>query len=210
MHIYAFGSVCRGDISRDSDIDLLAVVCGHDPRFDADVYSVYSYRRVRDIWTEGNPFAWHLFLESKLLFASDSSDFLHSLGEPQPYRHCLRDCEKFYALFREACASLETNEWSAVFDLSTVFLALRNFATCFSLGLTEEPNFSRHSAIRLRCDPLNMPRKPYEILERSRILCTRGYGAKITGGEVRATIEHLAQVDEWMLRLLVEVRRYAA
>jgi hypothetical protein len=53
MHIYAFGSVCRGDISPGSDVDLLAVVEGHDARFSPDDYSIYSYERVREIWEEG-------------------------------------------------------------------------------------------------------------------------------------------------------------
>lgn len=210
MHIYAFGSVCRGDVSVGSDVDLLVIVHGHDARFDADTYSIYSYERIREIWNEGNPFAWHLHLESKLLFASDETDFLCSLGIPQPYRHHARDCDKFYALFREAYRSLEMNTASIVFDLSTVFLSLRNFATCLSLGLSDQPDFSRHAAIRLPDDPLDIPRRPYEILERTRILCTRGYGATITQDELRIAVASLPQIDKWMARLLLEVKRRAA
>src|SRR5262249_8872008 len=102
MHIYAFGSVCRGDVSLGSDVDLLAIVTGYDDRFDPDIYSIYSYQRIREIWKEGNPFGWHLTLEGKLLFASDGSDFLQGLGAPERYQHCLRDCVKFHTLFREA------------------------------------------------------------------------------------------------------------
>lgn len=32
MHIYAFGSICRGEIDKNSDIDLLAIVDGFDAR----------------------------------------------------------------------------------------------------------------------------------------------------------------------------------
>jgi len=80
MHIYAFGSVCRGEVSRDSDIDLLCIDEGTQAdRFDPELYSVYSYERIRELWSEGNPFAWHLWLESRLLFSSDAEDHL-SLG----------------------------------------------------------------------------------------------------------------------------------
>ena len=75
MHIYIFGSICRGDLREGSDIDLLALVEGYDSRFDPDTFSVYSYSRIADLWAEGNPFAWHLFLESRLVFASDQRTF---------------------------------------------------------------------------------------------------------------------------------------
>ena len=76
MHVYAFGSLCRGEIRPDSDIDLLAIVDGYDSRFDQNVFSIYSYTRLAELWNEGNPFGWHLFLESRLIFSADGSDFL--------------------------------------------------------------------------------------------------------------------------------------
>src|SRR6266404_1037927 len=105
MHIYAFGSVVRGDISRGSDVDLLAVVEGQDSRFDPSMFSVYSYDRLKTLWTEGNPFSWHLSLESKLLYSTDESDFFNELGRPRRYQNCVGDCEKFFALFSDAQSS---------------------------------------------------------------------------------------------------------
>src|SRR5262245_60779312 len=99
-HIYAFGSVCRGDVSPGLDVDLLAVVQRYDPRFSPDTYSIYSYERIGELWAEGNPFAWHLSLESKLLYSPDRSDFLRSLGRPRSYRRCYQDCSKFFVLFQ--------------------------------------------------------------------------------------------------------------
>jgi len=198
MHIYAFGSVCRGDISPKSDIDLLAITDGHDSRFDPDIYSIYSYKRIKELWQEGNPFAWHLALESKLLYSSDQNDYLKTLGNPASYRNCVRDCEKFYALFCEARASLAANFTGRVFDLSTIFLSIRNIATCFSLGVTTNPDFSRNSATRLETLSINISSGAYQVLERARILCTRGHGNDITKSEVDIAILEFDEIDEWM------------
>jgi hypothetical protein len=179
MHIYAFGSVCRGDVSAYSDVDLLAIVESDDSRFDPNVYSIYSYKRIKELWEEGNPFAWHLALESRLLFSSDGADYLKVLGNPKPYRHCVRDCEKFRALFREGYESVVAGNSSVVFDLSAIFLSIRNLASCFSLGVTDRPNFSRSSALCLGTRSLLLPQDSYRVLERARILCTRGQGANI-------------------------------
>jgi predicted nucleotidyltransferase len=82
VHIYAFGSICRGEIDTKSDIDLLAIVGGNDNHFDTSTYSMYSYNRLTELWLEGNPFAWHLATESKLIYSSDEKDFIKDLGSP--------------------------------------------------------------------------------------------------------------------------------
>jgi hypothetical protein len=210
MHIYAFGSVCRGDVSLGSDVDLLAVVEGFDARFSPEAYSIYSYRRIQEIWDEGNPFAWHLSREAKLLFTSDATDVLRSLGSPAPYRNCSADCAKFHALFRDAMTSAQTGGTTLVFDLSTIFLSVRNIATCFSLGVLARPDFSRHSALRLGDHSLEIPRKPYEVLERSRILCTRGYGNKVMPEEAEIACAQFPHVEKWMNRLSAEAQSHAA
>jgi hypothetical protein len=196
-------------VSPGSDIDLLAIVDGYDPRFDADIYSIYSYKRIQEIWKEGNPFAWHLSLEAKILYTSDKSDIISSLGSPEIYQNCVRDCGKFFSLFREARISLENNSISKVFDLSTVFLSIRNIATCFSLGVLKQPDFSRHSALHLGDHSLKIPPQPYEVLERSRILCTRGHGSKITPDEAEIAFAQFPQTEQWMARLVMEAKRHA-
>ncbi|MCU1269096.1 MAG: nucleotidyltransferase [Acidobacteriaceae bacterium] len=207
MHIYAFGSVCRGEISQDSDVDLLVIGGADASQYDPDTYSIYSYDRIKGLWREGNPFAWHLFLESKLLFSSDRQDFLQSLGSPTAYKHCTRDCERFLALFRDACSSLACGE-SQVFDLSTIFLSMRNIATCFSLGVTERPDFSRSSALRLGPNSVSLPVDSYQVLERARVLCTRGHGPKITDEEVEATKRHMNEVYDWMKQLVEKAKEH--
>jgi Nucleotidyltransferase domain len=205
MHIYAFGSVCRGDVSPGSDIDLLAIVDGQDARFSPIDYSIYSYDRIKEIWEEGNPFAWHLSLEARLLYASNQLDFLRALGEPSLYKNCRQDCEKFFSLFKDARASFESQAETRVFDLSTMFLAIRNFATCFSLCNLGKVDFSRNSALRLGARSLCISSRAYDVLERSRILCTRGIGPSITDKEAEAASGQFSVVEKWMGKLLTEV-----
>ena len=208
MHIYAFGSVCRGDVSLDSDVDLLAVVDGYDARFDPNVYSIYSYKRIKEIWQDGSPFAWHLSLESKPLFLGNNVDYLAGLGRPGPYGFCARDCEKFYMLFCDARASLLSTKRSIVFDLSTIFLSIRNIATCFSLGATEQPDFSRHSALRLKGHGLQISSDAYRVFERARLLCTRGKGKSLTDNDIELAIDNFEPIYEWMAQLSMEAKRY--
>ncbi len=206
MHLYAFGSICRGDVTPGSDIDILAITEGHDPRLDLTTYSIYSYARLRKIWEEGNPFGWHLYLESRLLFADNATDFLRSLGPPRPYRAVFRDCEKFARLFSAARESVERGTNSIVFEFSTLFLAVRNFATCFSLGLTEYPNFSRRAALGLGPLSLSIDARAFEILERARILSTRGVGEGINEEDVQRTISSFDAIQTWINVLSARTR----
>lgn len=206
MHIYAFGSICRGDISLDSDIDLLAVVEGRDDRISPDTFSIYSYKRIQELWQEGNPFAWHLSLEARLIFTSDQTNYLKSLGSPEKYRKCLQDCEKFFLLFQEAHTSILKGSNSMIFDFSIVFLSIRNIATCFSLGVIGQPNFSRNSALCLESNSIPLDLCSYHVLERARILCTRGYGDKLTDDEIGTMIQGLNEIHEWMYNLVEKAR----
>ena len=205
MHIYAFGSVCRGEITFGSDVDVLAITTGPDSRFDPDVYSVYSHERIKQLWLRGNPFAWHLALESRLLYASDDKDFIRDLGQPSPYTSVVHDCEKFFRIFNEARSALHAGTASAHFELSTIFLATRNFATCYSLGTTEKPDFSRNSALRLREDSIPVSSSAYSTLERCRILCTRGTGVAPQSEEVAETVSQLHHIEKWMDSLLKRI-----
>jgi len=199
MHIYAFGSICRGEIDKGSDVDLLACVDGSAPHIDTEKYSVYQYGRLKALWDEGNPFAWHLHLESKLLFASDGADFLEGLGAPAAYTQGHEDCEKFRVLFERSYDAVGQSSNSAIFHLSCIFLALRNFATCHSLTLGE-PIFSRQSPLRVS-PSLDIGSEAFSILTRARLLSTRGYGEPITSNEVNTAMEAVRIVPQWMRAL---------
>jgi hypothetical protein len=197
-HIYAFGSICRGQITAGSDIDLLAAVSGSQNEFDRSVFSIYSHSRLKEIWFEGNPFAWHLHHEARLIHASDGRDFLADLGVPHPYCRRYQDCERFLQLLKQARSSVERDHGSVTFDLSAAFLGLRNFASCYVLGNVGQHDFSRNVAVRLmeRNPPISTT--AYDILERARLLCTRGYGELLTSAEVYCGIECLPDLETWM------------
>jgi hypothetical protein len=188
-----------------SDIDVLALTDGLDSRFDPDVYSVYSYRRIERLWREGSAFAWHLSLESKLLHAGDGTDFLAELGTPLPYARGHKDCQKFMNLLATAMASLNEGSIAPWFELSTAFLAARNFATCYSLAKSDTPDFSRNAAIRLGPDSVPISSDAYDVLQRSRLLSTRGLGVVPTEMELREGAFSLGDIKQWMERLLERI-----
>jgi hypothetical protein len=191
-----------------SDIDLLAITDGDDRRFDLETYSRYSYARLQELWQEGNPFAWHLSLESKLLFGENDRDFLRDLGAPAPYRRVAADCDKFARLFQAARGAVKAGSNSVVFELSTIFLAARNIATCFSLGCTERPDFSRRSALRLGSDSLAIDQIAFETLERARVLSTRGVGPLLSHHEIQTATACFAELEVWMSGLCAKTRSH--
>ncbi|WP_052593390.1 nucleotidyltransferase domain-containing protein [Aureispira sp. CCB-QB1] len=205
MYIYAFGSVCRGEIDPSSDIDLLVVInkTEQNPyrQFNMEQYSVYSFERLNKIWIEGNPFAWHLYTEAKFLFSDNGENLLENIPPPSPYTNEERDCKKFYNLFLESMDSLKENPNSQIFDLSMIFLAIRNFASCYSLGVLKQYNFSRFSALKLGEDSLNIPPLIFSILERARILTTRGIGEKINTSEISKVISQEISLKNWFSSL---------
>lgn len=205
MHIYVFGSICRGEVTLGSDIDLLACVNDDRHDFDSNKYSIYTYESLKNLWIEGNPFAWHLHKESKLIYASDGLSFLDTLGSPSPYCNGREDCEKFYSLFSSSRQSMERGDNSKIFNLSSVFLSIRNISTCYALhnGLTI---FSRKSAFLI--DPkLEIPSNVYSTLERARILATRGFGAVPTQVEINEVVDEFDKIDLWMGVILSKVNK---
>jgi hypothetical protein len=144
----------------------------------------------------------------KLLFSNDGSNLFSALGPPKRYQACRQDCEKFYELSRAAKDSFANGDGTRIFGLSTIFLAIRNFATCFSLGVTQEPDFSRHSALRLGGNSLAIAPRAYSILERARILCTRGQGEIITDDETQLAADEFSHIEDWMTQLLEKVGHY--
>jgi hypothetical protein len=203
-HFYAFGSICRGEVDRSSDVDLLACITGPNPDIDTEKFSVYQHDRLRRLWTEGNPFAWHLHLESRLLFSSDGIDFIASLGVPAAYTAVAEDCEKFAHLFSESFDQLSKTRVNATFNLSCLFLSIRNFATCYSIW-RGHPIFSRKSPLLIDV-PLSIDAEAFSVLTRARVLSTRGIGYALSDEEVMLVLKAVPSIQAWICQLLTEVR----
>ena len=195
-HIYAFGSICRGEMDGSSDIDLLACLSKPNPKIDPNKFSIYTYERIKELWMEGNPFSWHLHLESKMIHSSDGSNFLEELKEPSEYNNVTEDCDKFRNLFAESYLSLLESHNSMVFNLSCMFLATRNFATCHSLGIGK-PVFSRLSPLMID-KKLPIDNKTFDIFARARILSTRGHGTMVSINDIEAAKFAAPIITEWM------------
>jgi predicted nucleotidyltransferase len=207
MHIYAFGSICRGELDIDSDIDLLAI-SDSKTGFDPNTFSIYSYNRIRELWEEGNPFAWHLAFESRLIFSSDKSDFLEELGIPNEYKKVNEDCAKFDLLFHTTLRSLTESPENYVFELSNIYLAIRNYATCFGLGCLGVKQFSRYSPLRIQEYSLSISPVSFSILQRARFLCTRGRGAMIDSEQFTLVAKEFPLIQSWIEKLNTKMLAY--
>ncbi len=194
--VYIFGSVVRGEIDQYSDIDLLLITDETIENIDPNKYSIYSPERIKELYAEGNPFAWHLYYESKLVFTSEQ-DFLASLGKPSNYINCKSDLLKFKKLFDDSTASINENDFSIIFDLAMIFLAIRNFATCYSLGSYEKPIFSRTTFEKLHDYPLNLDDEVKELLMMSRISSTRGIEYSIENKSLSLLKLNLGKIENW-------------
>ncbi|TXK94211.1 nucleotidyltransferase [Methylococcaceae bacterium CS1] len=199
-HIYAFGSVCRGEVDPSSDIDLLACLSKPQQKYDTEKFSIYSHERIQELWLEGNPFSWHLHLESKLIYSTDGSNFLSDLGKPAKYLKYLEDCNKFNQLFLESYHTLLQSRVSSIFHLSCMFLATRNFAMCYSLG-AGNPIFSRLSPLELE-QKLAISQEDFDLYARARILSTRGYGSVISRTEIEKALGVAPAIIDWMNELI--------
>lgn len=196
MHIYAFGSICRGEYFQNSDIDLLVCIekdAKHE--FSHKKFSIYDYSRLQELWQEGNPFAWHLFLESKLIYSSDGKNYLGNLGMPKKYGNFSFDFAKFENLFLLSVDGLNCNN-SEIFNLACIFLSLRNIATCYSLYVGS-PVFSRYSPYLIDI-PIELDESLFKILENARILSTRGVGNAITQYEIDKVRRNIHLIHDWI------------
>lgn len=207
MYIYTFGSVCRGEVDYFSDIDLLVIKSSGETLtgIDPNIYSIYSEERINQLWKEGNPFAWHLFLESRIVFSPNGKNFITELGEPQKYKKGKDDLMKFYKLFADSYESLTVSSDSRDFDLSMIFLAIRNFASCYALGFLNQKIFSRTSAMNILSDSIKISEKSFRLLMQARILSTRGIGENISVEDYNYISKEFKLISDWFQSILKKV-----
>jgi predicted nucleotidyltransferase len=185
---YIFGSVGRGQQDGLSDLDILAVVKNGRGRVADNVVIAtvpdefkslkasiawYGGDRLREMFKNGELFAWHLHRETIPMF--DPEGFLAKLGKPSEYREFLADIFSFRKVIIGIPPQLTLNVFNAVYEAGLFYVCLRNIAMAASWVLCEAPDFSRYSPFNLAgIDPCPISVRDYEITMACRLAGQRG------------------------------------
>jgi hypothetical protein len=171
--LYIFGSAVRGEVEKNSDIDVLVVV---DNAQRASMYpvtwSVYTKESIKRYFSEGRLFAWHLYLDAKCIHHGDSKPFIEGLGEPSKFRNLSEDFCSLRDLINCSLNEIKTTK-SEIFEIGLIYTALRDIAMLASTKLHDRPCFSRYSPYKLSIE-LPIPKDLYELMIEARLTSTRG------------------------------------
>lgn len=161
--VYVFGSVARGERDERSDLDLLAVV--EDGKGKVDEREVlafvprdcreleasiswYGRKRLRQMFANGELFAWHLHGEAKPIF--EFEPVLASFGQPSRYVDAVEDIASFRKVLSGIPEQIQMAPDNASYELGLVYVCLRNICMSASAVLNDKPDFSRYSPFNLR------------------------------------------------------------
>ena len=176
--LYIFGSAVRGEVATNSDIDVLVITVQVEKRLTfPDSWSVYSKKSIEKLFSQGKLFAWHLHLDAKCIYSSESKNFLEQLGEPAQYKDLLGDFCSLSELLDDSLSEMKITN-SEVFEIGIIYTVLRDIAMVASTVLCDRPCFSRYSPYKI---PLKIPLSQdlYESMIEARLTSTRGL--KFTG-----------------------------
>ncbi|RKP47869.1 nucleotidyltransferase domain-containing protein [Cohnella endophytica] len=139
--IYLFGSYARGDYDRTSDIDILVIIEDCDEHqlieqkkaivkeLNLPPYWISVYRKssIIDMSNYGSYFLWHLKYEGIHLY-SKSIFFETILAELPPFQRLEENLKDYFLVCRDIRASLDIDQSTINYDLSTLASIIRN--TC--------------------------------------------------------------------------------
>lgn len=171
--IYVFGSICRGESTPTSDVDVLVVPFEVDSAQFPQNWSIYSPELLSEYFKAGRLFAWHLHLEAKCVFSLRGEPFLASLGPPAPYSTIVEDIDDLEVLLNEALNELTAGTQNVIYELGIAYTAIRDLAMSASWSLLASPCFSADAPYRLPVDP-PLPRDIYHQAMVARHASTRG------------------------------------
>ena len=147
--IYVFGSICRGESCPTSDVDVLVLPFNDDRSNFPTSWSIYAPELVREYFTQGRLFAWHLHLEAKCLFSPYEIPFLSVLGSPAPYTTMSKDIDELEELLQETIHELESGTRNVVYELGITYTAIRDLAMSASWAWLGAPCFSSNAPYQL-------------------------------------------------------------
>jgi hypothetical protein len=217
--VYIFGSVGRGEHDERSDLDLLAVVkdgagrlaehhvLGHVPpelRHLKPGISWYGQNRLRQMFNNGELFAWHLAFETIPLY--EAIPFLKILGQPNPYQEMTEDVNSFHNILRGIPDQLKRNRFNAIYETGLIYVCVRNISMAASWLFCDRPDFSRYSAFHLGEDrkcPINT--SEYDITMACRMAAQRGL-VPPPGVDAGFTMSIYDRLDPWIGRIREQIR----
>ncbi len=154
-----FGSMARADADANSDLDVLAVLNSSlggfdlgslrrevEKLFNSSVsFSLYSRKRLTELFREGHLFAWHLYLESLPITVEGFGDWIEGLGKPADYSAARKDIESLREILKSVGSSVEACPRNSTYEAGVMYVCLRNIALCASWYSPSGLDFSRQS-----------------------------------------------------------------
>lgn len=182
MWIYVFGSICRGEIDINSDVDTLCICAPNEISLAPNQMQSYSIAFLEEIFKNGDLFAHHLYHESKLIYSSDGDDVIRNIGKPAPYGQWEEDFQSFIDVANFAINEILT-KGQTVFRKGILYMSLRDIAMIYSNIKMKISNFSKYSPYQIDI-PLDVETDEYEALRLCRISSTRGIRNEIIHKEL--------------------------
>lgn len=197
--IYVFGSICRGESTPTSDVDVLVVPFEVDSSKFPQNWSIYSPELLAEYFKAGRLFAWHLHLEARCVYSPRSESFLASLGPPAPYSTIVDDIDDLDALLKEALTELASGTKNVIYELGIAYTAIRDLAMSASWPLLGSPCFSADAPYRLPLDP-PLPRDVYHQTMMARHASTRGSQLNFDPTSTAKLVTN-APLEDWVASL---------
>lgn len=197
MWVYVFGSLVRGEIDVDSDVDILAVVSEQSEKKNLPAnFLKYTMSELIKSFEKGELFAHHLAHESQLIYSDDGRDIIELLGSPTPYSLALEHIIQFKEIGLSAIERIRKNTSATVFNYGLIYMALRDVAMILSYIQGDRPSFSKNSPYHVS-PQLTLPKAKYSLLRRCRAASTRG--VEIFALTDRLLIDdELSEIERWL------------
>jgi predicted nucleotidyltransferase len=171
--IYIFGSAVRGDVAKNSDVDVLVITNQVEDKSNfPEAWSIYSKKSIEKLFSQGKLFAWHLHLDAKCIYSTKPKNFLEEIGEPAEYKDLIGDFSALSELLDDSLSEMKTTN-SEVFEIGLIYTALRDIAMVASTALCDRPCFSRYSPYEIPLK-ISLPKDLYESMIEARLTSTRG------------------------------------
>lgn len=183
-----FGSFGRGDADSLSDLDILIVpkemndLPSIENSMDSEIYNLfgkkpsyawYSKSRIEEMYYSGHLFAWHLYQESKPIYA-ETVDFITTLGKPNSYSDAILDMRSIINILNSIKESTKLQPINTVYESGVLFVCLRNIGLIISNIVNGRFDFSLDSPFHLLKDSIPIEYSEYCILKQNRRASMRG------------------------------------